>query len=485
MSTEIKEGDKTMKIYPSEVKRVVDSLPIGFYANFRIPLTVSETEECSYYRPKEKDITISFKQIAYGLETVTDESYMETAIRTMVYHEVSHAILTPRDLKMNDVLNIFEDERIETMLAGYYHDVDFKKNVRLINQWDGSAPKNDMEKFYHVVRFRSGTAEQLQDVEDVINRLRWASAAREGEASYFTSMVYDLYERIVGKPYEEEEEKRESGREGQPSDSESETKEGETMSGVFSDADMKNPLKAEDIKKILDNAVDRIRTKFRGCTLDPKKTEAFAMLFENFKRRTGGGAALQAYSGVMNPRNIVRNDFKFFDRMSENRGTNKFGSVHLNLFIDVSGSFFGNQDEMNKILCSLETLERRYKFFTFDVVACSEGEVKLPKANRYINCAGGNNLDDKIYDLFRELQFSNTYNYNIVLFDGDAYSDYYEDDAGRTFNAFDHSNCTIISDPSNERYIHKNVSRARVTYTRNYVSVLFNNILSALQLALH
>ena len=180
MSTEIKEGDKTMKIYPSEVKRVVDSLPIGFYANFRIPMTVSETEECSYYRPKEKDITISFKQIAMGLETVTDESYMETAIRTMVYHEVSHAILTPRDLKMNDVLNIFEDERIETMLAGYYHDVDFKKNVRLVNQWDGSAPRNDIEKFYHVVRFRSGTTKQIQDVEDVINRLRWCSAARDG-----------------------------------------------------------------------------------------------------------------------------------------------------------------------------------------------------------------------------------------------------------------------------------------------------------------
>ena len=34
-----------MKIYPSEVKRIIDTLPIGYYADKQIPIEMSEKED--------------------------------------------------------------------------------------------------------------------------------------------------------------------------------------------------------------------------------------------------------------------------------------------------------------------------------------------------------------------------------------------------------------------------------------------------------
>ena len=60
----------------------------------------------------------------------------------MLYHELSHVILTPRTIfvrrneEERDIINIFEDERIETLLQKFYIKVDFKDFVKQFNGWN-------------------------------------------------------------------------------------------------------------------------------------------------------------------------------------------------------------------------------------------------------------------------------------------------------------------------------------------------------------
>ena len=128
---------------------------------------------------------------------------------------------------------------------------------------------------------------------------------------------------------------------------------------------------------------------------------------------------------------------------------------------------------------ALSAIEKRNPNFTLDVVFCGEGQkvVESPK-DRVLDCYGGNNLTNDIFEIYRSLQKPNTYNYNIVLFDGDAYSE-----GGRKrdgFRAFDFNNCTIISDRYNERYISKTVKKAKVIYTDRYTAELLTNVKNTL-----
>ena len=44
----------------TEVRKKLNELPIGYYAFNRIPISLSEDEETSYYNPKENVIVISY-----------------------------------------------------------------------------------------------------------------------------------------------------------------------------------------------------------------------------------------------------------------------------------------------------------------------------------------------------------------------------------------------------------------------------------------
>ena len=128
-----------MKVSLAQVEGILKTLPIGLYALSRVETTLSADEETSFYNPVTNSITISYPIIALGLEKVTNPDLIETAVRTMLYHEVSHAILTPRNLYNTDIRNIAEDERIETLLRNYYLGVDFKWLVYQIND-TGTTP---------------------------------------------------------------------------------------------------------------------------------------------------------------------------------------------------------------------------------------------------------------------------------------------------------------------------------------------------------
>ena len=128
-----------MKISFNEMDNILRTLPIGYYAKKRIP-TKLDHAETSYFNVVDKTITVSYEGVNIALENVPADE-MEMAVRSSLYHEVSHALLTSTNFfnsfkkhcPITPEFNIVEDERIETICKDAYLNVDFIKNRYLIN----------------------------------------------------------------------------------------------------------------------------------------------------------------------------------------------------------------------------------------------------------------------------------------------------------------------------------------------------------------
>lgn len=495
-----------MEITCVELNGIANTLPIGYYAKRRIGVSVDETAETSYYTPLEDTVVVSYPQIKKSLEKVKaeDEAMRELAIRSNLYHEISHAILTPMNMQVTDIINIFEDERIETLLRGYYMNVDFKKMCVLMNDYHGEAPRTAMEAFYYCVRFRNYKPEFVARVDDIIRRYahlnRFTDVYNDSTWSWGSPSVWD-YINEIKKLYDDiAKDFKASGTGGSGSingfstdintssasgmgdkigEGEPKPSSGDITDFPMSDMDFDVDGIGVDVGEIVGNA-------FNGFN-DANLESALKIILENFRKKNSKGSAINGYSGVLNPRACGREDYKFFERASTARGNNTFGTLHLNLFIDRSGSFCYNEMIVNTLIKALTDIERTNHNFTLDLVFCGVGEKLITdKKDRFIKCSGGNYLDDKAFDIFRKLQKPQTYNYNIVLFDGDAFTDAPRSaraQCGKNFSAFDTNNTTIISDFSNECYIKKCVSKARVIYTHNYADELIKNVQQTLEKA--
>ena len=486
-----------MNVPIAMIKSIAEGLPIGLYAKRRIPVAIDEEEPTSYYNPVSDEIVISSKIIQEGLKHVHKKKDIEPAVRSMVYHEVSHAILTPNRMKMTDWMNIFEDERIETILGDYFLDVDFKKQVLHINGFKSldevpSPAPTAMAKFYSVVRFGIGEKKFVDEVDRIIkDYAKFNSSTYLWQTYSYIDEVKALYRAITGEeppteniitasvPFDTRgEEDAEGENTVAPSDADEETEEGKSGDELEGKPchGRTNPLKEKEIEKLIKSTF--ITNKY----VDTKLTNELSMILENFSKKNNSGSALAGYSGTFNTRAVVREDYKYFERKASINGSNKFGTFHLNLFIDESGSFYRSETAMNTLLRSLTDIERKNPNFTLDVVFCGISErLVQDKRHRIFKADGGNRLDKKTYELYRKLQKPNTYNYTIACFDGDACSDGGRGDHG--FGAFDHNNCVIISDYDNERYIRNDVHSARVIYTRDYTNELIKNVVDALEKA--
>ena len=349
-----------------------------------------------------------------------------------------------------------------------------------------------MAKFYSVVRFGIGEKRFVDEVDRIIkDYAKFNSSTYLWQTYSYIDEVKALYRAITGEeppteniitasvPFDAEgEEDAEGENTATPSDVNEETEEeksGDDAEGKPCHG-RKNPLKEKEIEKLIKSTF--INNKY----VDTKLTDELSMILENFSKKNNSGSALAGYSGTFNARAVVREDYKYFERKASINGSNKFGTFHLNLFIDESGSFYRSETAMNTLLRSLTDIERKNPNFTLDVVFCGISErLVQDKRHRIFKADGGNRLDKKTYELYRKLQKPNTYNYTIACFDGDACSDGGRGDHG--FGAFDHNNCVIISDYDNERYIRNDVHSARVIYTRDYTNELIKNVVDALEKA--
>lgn len=170
-----------MQVTSEYIASVLKTLPIGYYFGKGIQLTLSDSAATSHANPITNSIEIASRNVFLALgdgatvEGTPEE--VEEYVRDILYHELSHLILTGDWSKiMYSIpahLNIFEDERIETLLHDYYHGVGFKKFTFKMNHWTPTLkPEDERQYFFHVVRFRQGPEDLVKRVNEIIAKYK-------------------------------------------------------------------------------------------------------------------------------------------------------------------------------------------------------------------------------------------------------------------------------------------------------------------------
>ena len=177
-----------MTINLEEMKEIAKRLPIGFYLGRKTPVIVEPGKRA--YCDTVKGVIhlgVGVLQMAARQIDASDASEWdrEALLRCLLYHEIGHLLLTPSDLKQttlyplpdelqkhqSDIINIFEDERIESLLASAFIGVNFKKFVRLMHK-QGVNGEDMLSKIFKAIRLRETTTEISDEIDDAIKELR-------------------------------------------------------------------------------------------------------------------------------------------------------------------------------------------------------------------------------------------------------------------------------------------------------------------------
>lgn len=186
------------------VKAIFDTLPTGYYLGRRITTILDENSSASYYDVANDKLIISAPMILDACASI-DPKNSEEVIRGLLYHEVSHVILTGEtparyiDSKNRMPFNVLEDERIETILKDFYMNVNFRKNVFILNKYDGTAyPKTADQAFYYLVRYHIGNEEWIEKLFNLIDRYKNLNAAsHRWDWEYYIDDCVSFYNEFI------------------------------------------------------------------------------------------------------------------------------------------------------------------------------------------------------------------------------------------------------------------------------------------------
>jgi hypothetical protein len=479
-----------MKLTKQYVEGVFKTLPIGYYLGRDIACSIEENEETSYFSRTEQKIVISYEQVVEACKHCVD---METALRSILYHEVSHTILTPRELQMDNIVNTFEDERIETLLNNYYMGIDFWKNRLAVNGYNSIEEikkiplNNDFQRFYALVRFHIGSQNFLDRVDKLIQEykdLRWNTENSYGNwrVTDYNSEIWNLYRSYCNNPPTDEEIQQSIekmfGGEGITPDT---ADQGEYTAGQpngegleMSDQDEGEQGRHKGLGHI------DVASLFTP-TYDMALKEQIEEIFRQFNSRaTFSGGATCGYSGIIDPRLCARDDYRYFMRKSQKGGMNGFSKFNLNLFIDDSGSFHDSKNIVNNLLAILIEIEKANPDFSLTVIKCGDGQEIMTK-DRHIDCNDGTDLTEDIKWQFPQVQKAGYVNYNILLYDGSATYSYTQE----RYKVFNTNNTTIIIDTEDASAVKKYCPNARKIIVQNdYANHLIENIINTLKVAM-
>ena len=220
-----------MNIALGELQEYCAACPIAYYAGRSLPLKAACVPS-SYANIVNGEIVISLPQVNNAMKDVQAADI--SLVRPLVYHEVSHVILTPRHLdvgisyaqwnneKMRKMtyddadlakhsanvkllVNLFEDERIETVSKDTYMEVDFYKNCCRVNDWHRPVvPTTAFNAFYMVVRLHAMKSLDF-DWKQFYERsrqliLKWAELnpnSSEDDCKSYCNDICDLYYDFV------------------------------------------------------------------------------------------------------------------------------------------------------------------------------------------------------------------------------------------------------------------------------------------------
>jgi hypothetical protein len=459
-----------------KVLKIFKTLPIGYYFGNRIEAVLSKDSDKSFINLLEPLIIISYPSILEAYSKANQDLELEVIIRTLLYHEVSHAILTPilteLDKFTSIIFNIFEDERIETLEKDFFLSVDFKGLLKTLEVSENSEP---IRIFFNKVRLRHCSQDENNIIEALIYKYRNLDKSSPNSLSMdyirdiktlfklFTSseeltkeeekILFNLFDNTVG--------------------------EGESTSSE------PLPVKLKRLTDFSDSKSFRIKLA--------------SILYRNAKIKGTSNSVMSKTSGKISPRLLLKpNNYKWFENSGEGSHFSE-GKIKFNLYIDQSGSFVKNFNKVNSILKELLILEKTLPNFEFDLITMDNEITYKPKERRYIASNEkrfyGNSLNPELFKIYRKVQSNTSKNINIILFDGIATCDAYTTKEGITlkphskeqldcFKAFNHANDIIISDKSNEANLRSRCRNAKITITSNFSEKLEEILLKKIQIFL-
>ena len=514
-----------------EIENILKTLPVGYYIGRNVPLKLTN-ENGSYYVPMDDEAYISYptlNNVMTKIESKLNDENIERLTRTLTYHEISHAFITPKSLSMNKIVNVFEDERIESMCRNYYKSVDFKELLMLVNDWDGKTePAHDtpFSVWYSLVRYHLGKPRFLIKVAALLKKYRklhrfsnyWSSCIYKDEImALYREVEEDFLKDELEKQRKAEEEARAADEEvqqndntgmgmnaGDDNDAEESDEMNETEFNTVGQSEVSpeelrekqleeqlNEMSDEELQELFENitraADEEVKKLFENSQVyvNPGVQERLAnIILANKKVTKSNASAINAYSGVFDPRSVIRDDYKWFVQQNRQGNVKQFSKIKLNLFIDNSGSFSSNETIVNQLLFALKKLEQQEPNFTFDLITMNTRFELKKKNERELHCDGGNDIPAYSEGIIKKVQDRQSMNYNIVLFDGDALSDPTEGRSGKQFKHFNMPNTVMILEDSNRKYAETYCKGIKRIYTRRYAAELIDQVCVALSFLL-
>lgn len=504
-----------MQITYNQVKKLLDTLPIGYYLGHSIPpVKLSKESNSTYINQITEEITVSFQNVHTMLQNAPDDIDVESVVRGLLYHEVSHAVLTPavkftvegvnfnrsnfsfafykiksayekkfrqrfyfRDCK--DLFNIVEDERIETLLKDYYLNVDFRKNVVLLNGI--TDPEKELEnadflkRFFLVCRYHVGTQEELSLLKNVISNSK--KVTNKSEASEFRDYMDNIDNLAVAVlnnvkiPSNQDDQNQKSfdnkkSKDGQQNATPSPVE----ISDLFKDTPSMRK-EAGEIKGVL----KKITTNQKAANCADRLNRIITAAMNKRKMRSG---AHTAYAGNIDPRLCANNDYRWFTKKATTGNGKRFDKININLFCDNSGSFYKDEDNLNGLIVTLLKLAEQNKDLTVTTTHINKSIRRGTKEDMFVHCNGGTELDDSIKTIYPSLQKPNATNWNVVVFDGYCRRP-------ENFSVFNHPNVIMVVDDSNKPTIETYCPQTRSKIiTGDYAKEFEQTVLSLLEQAL-
>ena len=549
-----------MQLTKELLQHYINKVPIGYYVGRNVDVAIGDKDD-TYFDLIKGSIVISYPTIKDNARLIKTDADAEKSVRHLIFHELSHALLTPRILHIDMVLNVFEDERIESILKNYYLDTDFKTFVKKLNGFKNQPPENEWDAWYQLVRYRRGPVYFLSRVHEIIddythldiavskidtkirssirnyeaevNRLyeefvKWYNQTNPSDLKIDKSLK-DLMQNGEGDGQSDDKNNQQtqvgtglSNANNNQSDSNKDDLEKALQKLLESLKDSKKDLLMEvpkvddkankfadvssieaidvnegdydDLYTIIDDSDDKAGGIWHrpGKDDDKAKQKADKAVFDMIDSlisllkttRKNNGSSIAAYSGVMNPRNVIRDDYKYFMQQNRKGHASVYSKMHLNMFIDCSASFKDNDEKVNTLLWALTKFERAVPDFSYDLISCGVGQKLRPKYNRTQSSYDGTVLTDDIFDMFKKQQFTNAVNMNIVLYDGKVNHLHKYKTTGKriesNWEAFNDVNTVIIVDDSNEDAVNKFCPLAHKIISKDYVEELYKNTYAAL-----
>ena len=508
---------------------VLKTLPVGYYLGHPVSLRLDPTGDSTYIELDCERVTVSYKNICTALENAPDDIDPEPIIRALLYHEISHALLTPRGLlstangdliykccaryknsadkvayiraHVHDIINIFEDERIETTCHNYYMNVDFKRLLVLLN----GDPKNFMNrdpigKFFALVRYRIGPKEQLDTVSSIIKQFYGETYMMQRCETYAKSII-KLFASMLPSDFQYQhnsnEQDNSSTQDAQDNSSTQDAQDNSsTQDGQNDDAENQTstaPLTDDQIDAI----AQAIEEKLKACPIDIGKSqikEVFKILSTNreaaairaqferviqtaLNKHKAQSSGSLGYSGRIDPRSVANKDYRWFAKKTQGSSVKRFSKIQFNLFCDNSGSFASSRLKMNAVILALKELAAANHDIQVKVIRCGSGITVPDQDSPWLSCNSGSFFSENLPTIYKEAQRPDATNINLVVFDGE-FRMLGNITESKAFGTFNHPNCIIVSDTDNEDAFNNYAPQARKTFIAScYANTFINQLL--------